>query len=89
MLQTAPPVIQKLWYLMFIINQGLVKFYINLVRNGDAYMHSWLGSSLFHVMACSLFDNKLLFECMMIYCQLDTQEKQISIKFYCKFTKFC
>ena len=36
------------------------------------FMHQWIGSALFQIMACHLFGAKPLSELMLGYCQLDT-----------------
>ena len=53
---------------------------LSLVR----HMRQWTGSALFQVMACRLFGAKPLPEPMLVYCQLDSWEKN-SVKLESEF----
>ena len=61
--------------IFFSIIFTMYSFYMNSVRQGDAYMLHWTGSSLVHVIACCLFGTESLPEQVMTFCQMDPWDK--------------
>ena len=47
------------------------KSFFNPSPHSARYMHQWIGSALFKIMACRLFSAKPLSKSMLGYCQLD------------------
>ena len=60
---------------------------INSSPPSAAYMHQWIRSALYHIMACHLFSAKPFSKPILDYGQLDPKE-QTSVKFSSKYKTF-